>query len=163
MKAKKAITVDQQFTAEQQMNTEVLQLFNQITEAARAVVCNFETRKYRTSVLVNHLPNNNNNLVQEYISYFFNVTLTRNRNSLLLIYIGFDSEAVERFGSMTHNMFLRQVMKLTMKEQTAVDIESCIRVDANTRDIRGFFYRRLAEGENDNVTFIIDEPTPSTE
>ena len=163
MKARKATTVDQQFTAEQQMNNEVLQLFTHITEAARAVVSNFETRKYRTSVLVNHLPNNSNNLVQEYLSYFFNVTLTRNRNSLLLIYIGFDSEAVSRFGTMIHNQFIRQVMKLTMKEVTAVEIESCIRVDANTKDIRGFFYRRLAEGENDNVTFIIDEPTPPSE
>ncbi|MBB5437941.1 hypothetical protein HDC92_001615 [Pedobacter sp. AK017] len=163
MKAKKATTVDQQFTAEQQQNNAVLSVFTQLTEAARAVVSNFETRKYRTSVLVNHLPNPNNNLVQEYISYFFNITLTRNRNSLLLIYIGFDSEAVSRFGTMIHNQFIRQVMKLTMKEQTTVDIESCIRVDANTKDIRGFFYRRLAEGENDNVAFIIDEPTPSTE
>nr|WP_162988963.1 hypothetical protein [Pedobacter schmidteae] len=50
-----------------------------------------------------------------------------------------------------------------MKEVTGVDIESCIRVDANTKDIRGFFYRRLAEGENENVTFIIDEPIPATE
>jgi len=163
MKEKKTTTVDQQFTAEQQMNNEVLQLFTHITEIARAVVSNFETRKYRTSVLVNHLPNNNNNLVQEYLSYFFNVTLTRNRNSLLLIYIGFDSEAVSRFGSLIHNMFLREVMKLTGKDQTTVDVESCIRVDANTKDIRGFFYRRLAEGENDNVTFIIDEPVPASE
>nr|WP_121272809.1 hypothetical protein [Pedobacter schmidteae] len=75
MKAKKATTVNDQFTAEQQMNNEVLQLFNHIIEAARGVVSNFETRKYRTSVLVNHLPNNNNNLVQEYLSYFFNVPL----------------------------------------------------------------------------------------
>lgn len=163
MKAKKTTTVDQQFTAEQQMNSAVLNVFTQITEAARGVVANFQTRKYRTSVLVNHLPNNSNNLVQEYISYFFNVTLTRNKNSLLVIYIGFDIEAVTRFGTALHNMFLRQVMKLTMKEVTAVDIESCIRIDANTKDIRGFFYRRLAEGENDNVTFIIDEPVPASE
>jgi hypothetical protein len=162
MKAKK-VSVNEQFTEEQQKNTEVLNVFNLITEAARVVVSNFETRKYRTSVLINHLPNNNNSLVQEFISYFFNITLTRNRNSLLLIYIGFDSEAVSRFGTMIHNQFLREVFKLTMKEQTTVDIESCIRVDAVTKDIRGFFYRRLAEGENDNVTFLIDEPVATTE
>lgn len=166
MKAKKTTTtttVDQQFTEEQHKNSEVLNVFNLITESARAVVSNFETRKYRTSVLVNHLPNNNNSLVQEFISYFFNITLTRNKNSLLVIYIGFDSEAITRFGTMIHNQFLRQVMKSTMKEATLVDIESCIRVDANAKDIRGFFYRRLAEGENDNVTFIIDEPVATTE
>lgn len=163
MKAKKATIVDQQFTAEQQQNNAVLNVFTQITEVARAVVSNFETRKYRTSVLINHLPNNNNNLVQEYISYFFNITLTRNRNSLLVIYIGFDSEAVSRFGSLIHNQFLRQVMKLTMKDETAIDIESCIRIDANTKEIRGFFYRRLAEGENDNISFLIDEPVSTME
>lgn len=163
MKAKRTNTVDQQFTAEQQQNNAVLSVFTQLTEAARAVVSGFETRKYRTSVLVNHLPNNNNNLVQEYISYFFNITLTRNRNSLLVIYIGFDSEAVSRFGTMLHNQLLRQVMKLTMKEVTGVDIESCIRIDANTKDIRGFFYRRLAEGETDDITFLIDEPTVQLE
>ncbi|ATP58937.1 hypothetical protein CPT03_21930 [Pedobacter ginsengisoli] len=163
MKTKKATNVSQQFTAEQQQNSEVLNIFTLITEAARAVVSNFENRKYRTSVLVNHLLNNNNSLVQEFISYFFNVTLTRNKNSLLVIYIGFDSEAVSRFGTLIHNMFLREVYKLTMKERTAVDIESCIRIDAVTKDIRGFFYRRLAEGENDNVTFLIDEPVATTE
>lgn len=163
MKAKKATSVNEQFTEEQQKNNEVLNVFNLITEAARGVVSNFETRKYRTSVLINHLPNNNNSLVQEFISYFFNVTLTRNKNSLLVIFIGFDSEAITRFGSAIHNIFLRQVMKLTMKDETTVDIESCIRVDANAKDIRGFFYRRLAEGENDNVTFLIDEPVVAIE
>jgi len=162
MKAKKA-TIENELSAEQQMNSEVIRVFSLITESARAVVSNFETRKYRTSVLVNHLPNNNNSLVQEYISYFFNITLTRNRNSILLIYIGFDSEAVLRFGTFIHNQFMRQVIRLSMKEETAVDIESCIRIDANTKDIRGFFYRRLAEGENDTVTFLIDEPVAMTE
>lgn len=162
MKAKKA-TIENELSAEQQMNSEVIRVFSLITESARAVVSNFETRKYRTSVLVNHLPNNNNSLVQEYISYFFNITLTRNRNSILLIYIGFDSEAVLRFGTFIHNQFMRQVIRLSMKDETAVDIESCIRIDANTKDIRGFFYRRLAEGENDNVTFLIDEPVTTTE
>ena len=163
MKTKKATTVEQELSAEQQMNSEVIRVFSLITEAARGVVSNFETRKYRTSVLVNHLPNNNNSLVQEYISYFFNITLTRNKNSVLVIYIGFDSESVTRFGTMIHKQFLRQVMRLTMKGETAVDIESCIRIDAVTKDIRGFFYRRLAEGENDNVTFLIDEPMVMTE
>ncbi|TKC57686.1 hypothetical protein FBD94_20655 [Pedobacter hiemivivus] len=158
MKAKKANTVDDQLTTEQQMNAEVLQAFNLITQSARAVVSNFETKKYRTSVLINHLQNNSNSLVKEYLSYFFNVTLTRNKNSLLVIYIGFDTEAVTRFGSMLHNQLIREVMKHTMQDNTSVNIESCIRVDANTKDVRYFFYKRITEGENEYVTILVDEP-----
>ena len=158
MKAKKANTVDDQLTTEQKMNAEVLQAFNLITQSARAVVSNFETKKYRTSVLINHLQNNSNSLVKEYLSYFFNVTLTRNKNSLLVIYIGFDTEAVTRFGSMLHNQLIREVMKHTMQDNTSVNIESCIRVDANTKDVRYFFYKRITEGENEYVTITVDEP-----
>jgi hypothetical protein len=158
MKTKKATTVDNQLTADQQQNNEVLRVFNLITQSARAVVSSFDTKKYRTSVLINHLQNSTNRLVTEYLSYFFNVTLTRNKNSLLVIYIGFDTESVTRFGSMLHNMFLREVMKLTMQDNTSVNIESCIRVDANTKDVRYFFYKRITEGENEYVTITVDEP-----
>ena len=102
-----------------------------------------------------------NSLIKEFLSYFFNVTLTRNKNSLLVVYIGFDGEAVSRFGNMLHNQFIRMVMKHTMQENTAVNIESYIRIDATTKEIRNFFYRRAMEGENDNVVITIDEAVSS--
>ncbi len=113
--------------------------------------------------MIDHLQNTTNSLIKEYLSYFFNVTLTRNKNSLLVIYIGFDTEAVTRFGSMLHNMFLREVMKHTMQDNTNINIESCIRVDATSKDVRYFFYKRITEGENEYVTITVDEPVPATE
>ncbi|WP_157766499.1 hypothetical protein [Pedobacter ginsengisoli] len=157
MKVKKATTVEQELTAQQQINGEVIRVFHLITESARGVVSNFETKKYRTSVMIDHLQNSSNSLIKEYLSYFFNITLTRNRNSLLVIYIGFDTESVARFGSMLHNQLLREVMRHTMKEATVINIESCIRVDANTKDIRNFFYKRTMEGDNDYTTITVDE------
>jgi 3-oxoacyl-ACP reductase-like protein len=157
MKAKKT-TVQEELSTEQLSNNEVIRVFDLITQAAREVVSNFETKKYRTSVMVDHLQNNNNSLIREYLSYFFNVTLTRNKHSLLVIYIGFDSEAITRFGSMLHNLFLREVMKQTMKEATEVNIESCIRIDANTKEVRNYFYKRITDGANEYATITIDEP-----
>jgi hypothetical protein len=157
MKTKKT-TVQEELSTEQSHNNEVIRVFDLITQSAREVVSNFETKKYRTSVMVDHLQNNNNSLVREYLSYFFNVTLTRNKNSLLVIYIGFDGEAISRFGNMLHNQFLREVMKHTMKEATLVNIESCIRIDAVTKEVRNYFYKRITDGENEYVTITIDEP-----
>jgi hypothetical protein len=157
MKTKKS-TVQEELSQEQQINNEVLRVFDLITQSAREVVTSFDTQKYRTSVLVNHMQSNNNSLIKEYLSYWFNVTLTRNKNSLLVIYIGFDSEAITRFGNSIHNRFIREVMKLTMKELTSIDIEQYIRVDAVTKEVRNFFYRRVMEQANDNVTITIDEP-----
>jgi hypothetical protein len=157
MKAKKN-SVQEQLTQEEQINQEVLKSFELITQSAREVVASFDTKKYRTSVMVDHIGSNNNSLIREYLSYFFNITLTRNKNSQLVIYIGFDSEAVTRFGTALHNRLLREVMKHTMKENTGVDIESHIRIDAVTKEVRNFFYRRIAEGENESVAITVDEP-----
>lgn len=164
MKAKKATTntVDQ-FNVEQQMNNEVYRVYSLITQSAREVVNSFETKKYRTSLIIDHLQNNSNSLIKEYLSYFFNITLTRGKNSLLVIYIGFDTESVTRFGTLMHNKLLREIMKHTMQDNTSVNIESCIRVDANTKDVRYFFYKRITEGENEYVTITVDEPVPTTE
>jgi hypothetical protein len=164
MKAKKETTntVDQ-FNVEQQMNNEVYRVYSLITQSAREVVSSFETKKYRTSVMIDHLQNNGNSLIKEYLSYFFNVTLTRNKNSLLVIYIGFDTEAVTRFGTLMHNKLIREVIRHTTQENTSVNIESCIRVDANTKDVRYYFYKRITEGENEYVTITVDEPVVATE
>lgn len=156
MKTKKN-TVQEELSQEQLINGEVLRVFDLITQSARHVVSNFETQKYRTSVLVNHMGSNSNSLIKEFLSYFFNVTLTRNKNSLLVIYIGFDGEAIQRFGNMLHNQFIRMVMKHTMVEQTIINIEPYIRIDAGTKEVRNYFYRRVMEGENENVTITVDE------
>jgi hypothetical protein len=156
MKTKKT-SVQEELTAEQQINNEVISAFDLITKSATEVVKSFESKKYRTSVMVDHLQNNNNSLIKEFLSYFFNITLTRNKNSLLVIYVGFDSEAITRFGTMLHNQLLREIMKHTMKENTLVDIEKCVRIDAAAKEVRNYFYKRIADGESEYVTISIDE------
>jgi hypothetical protein len=156
MKAKKT-SVQEELSTEQQINNEVIRVFDLITQSAIDVVRSFEGKKYRTSIIVDHLQNNSNTLIREYLSYFFNITLTRNKNSLLVIYVGFDSEAITRFGTMLHNKLLREIMKHTGKENTGVDIENCIRVDAGTKEVRNYFYKRIADGEGEYVTISIDE------
>jgi hypothetical protein len=157
MKSKKNTTVQEELSQEQLVNNEVVRVFELITQSAQDVVRSFESKKYRTSVLIDHMQNNNNNLIKEYLSYFFNVTLTRNKNSLLVIYIGFDSEAITRFGSMLHNQFIRQIMAHTAKENTLVDIESYIRIDAGTKEVRNYFYKRITDGESDYVNIRVDD------
>jgi len=160
MKNKKA-TVQEELSTEQEMNNEVIRVFDQLTETAMAVVNGFENKKYRTSVIIDHMQYSNNSLVREFLSYFFNITMTRSKSSLLVIYIGFDTEAIARFGNLLHNQFLREVMKLTMKELTTVNIERCIRIDAATKDTRNFFYKRIAEGENEYTSIKTEEPLPA--
>jgi hypothetical protein len=160
MKNKKA-TVQEELSTEQEMNNEVIRVFDQLTEAAMAVVNGFENKKYLTSVMIDHMQYSNNSLVREFLSYFFNITMTRSKSSLLVIYIGFDTEAVARFGNSLHNIFLREVMRLTMKELTTVNIERCIRIDATTKDTRNFYYKRIAEGENEYTTIKTEEPIPA--
>lgn len=156
MKSKKN-TVQEELSQEQMVNNEVVRVFDLITQSAQDVVKSFESKKYRTSVLIDHMQNSNNNLIKEYLSYFFNITLTRNKNSILVIYIGFDSEAITRFGTMLHNQFIRMIMSHTMKENTLVDIESCIRIDAGTKEVRNYFYKRITDGENDYVSIRVDD------
>lgn len=156
MKSKKN-TVQEELSQEQMVNNEVVRVFDLIVQSAQDVVKSFESKKYRTSVLIDHMQNSNNNLIKEYLSYFFNVTLTRNKNSILVIYIGFDSEAIARFGTQLHNQLLRAIMKHTMKENTSVDIENCIRIDAVTKEVRNYFYKRITDGENDYVSIKVDD------
>jgi len=156
MKNKKN-TVQEELSQEQMVNNEVVRVFDLIIQSAQDVVKSFESKKYRTSVLIDHMQNSNNNLIKEYLSYFFNVTLTRNKNSILVIYIGFDSEAITRFGTMLHNQFIRMIMSHTMKENTLVDIESCIRIDAGTKEVRNYFYKRITDGESDYVSIRVDD------
>lgn len=156
MKSKKT-SVQDELSTEQQINNEVIRVFDLITKSATEVVKSFESKKYRTSVIVDHMQNNNNSLIKEYLSYFFNITMTRNKNSLLVIYVGFDSEAITRFGTMLHNQLLREIMKHTMKENTSVDVENCIRIDAGTKEVRNYFYKRITDGESDFVTITVDE------
>lgn len=157
MKSKKNTTVQEELSQEQMVNNEVVRVFDLITQSAQDVVKSFESKKYRTSVLIDHMQNSNNNLIKEYLSYFFNVTLTRNKNSILVIYIGFDSEAISRFGTMLYNRFIRMIMSHTMKENTLVDIEACIRIDAGTKEVRNYFYKRITDGESDYVSIRVDD------
>lgn len=59
---------------------------------------------------------------------------------------------------MLHNQLVRRIMKHTMSDSTAINIESHIRIDTTTKEVRNYFYRRVMEGANENVVITIDEP-----
>lgn len=151
--AKKAQQQVPDLTPEQLKNEEINYAFNQITHDGLKMLTPFEANKYRTVVSIDHVGNERYpNLIKESISYFWNLTLAKSKNGSLLIYYTYDKEALTKFGTVIFNKMLRSIFKHTSSEKNDINIEDCVRINTDTKDIHPFFYKRVIDGENEAVT-----------
>lgn len=138
-------------------NKQVEKSYKQIVEALKPLLKVFESRKYRTFILVDHTKSGKEtNLITEFICFFFNLTLTINKAGYKMIYFTYDEESLARFGPRIYNRALRQLFKHTMFDATGFNIEDCIRV-SNHMNVQGFFVNRLANGENSHISIDVEE------
>lgn len=147
--AKKAQQQVPDLTPEQLKNEEINYAFNQITNDGLQMLTPFEANKYRAIVTVDHSGNERYpNLIKESISYFWNLTLSKSKSGSLLIYYTYDNEAILKFGTVIFNRMLRSIFKHTSSERNDINIEDCVRINTDTKDIHSFYYKRMIEGES---------------
>jgi len=141
-------------TPEQLRDKKVVEAFDQINKAGQQLLTVFETAKYRTVITLDHEQNDKYpNLQQECISYFWNLTLSLNKQSQLVMYFTYDTEAAAKFGTKIFNTMIRNIMKYTAVEFTKINIEDCVRINTATTEVHNFFYKRFVDGENENTKF----------
>lgn len=142
----------QTLTPEQLRNELITQAFEQITNDGLHILTPFEATKYRTVVTVDHSNNERYpNLIRESISYFWNLTMSMGKTGNLVVFYTYDQEALTKFGTVIFNRMLRSIFKHTMAKSNGINIEDCVRISSGVKDIHNFFYKRLIDGETENV------------
>ncbi|WP_423149762.1 hypothetical protein [Rubrolithibacter danxiaensis] len=153
-------TQDEEFQLAQNLkarNKEVEKAYHQITQAVKPLLTVFESKKYRTCIEVNHAKSaRGTNLDQEFICFFWNITLATNKAGYKMLYFTYDEDALAKFGARMYNRALRQLYKHTMFEATKLNIEDSVRLN-NPANVQSFFINRLANGENDFISISIEE------
>jgi len=151
--AKKAQQSLPNLTTDQLRNEEVAYAFSQIIKDAQHILTPFEAAKYRTIITVDHNDNERYpNLVKEAVCYFWSLTLSKNKGGNLVLYFSADNEAVQKFGTTIFNRMLRSIFKHTSTSTNDTNIEGCVRISADTKDVHSFFYKRFVDGESEHVT-----------
>ncbi|RZK23606.1 MAG: hypothetical protein EOO43_08285 [Flavobacterium sp.] len=136
------------------VNSEVQKAYNLIVDAAIEQLRKFDLVKYRTYATVDHLKNEyKSNMISEHLNYFWNITLSNSKEGKSYIFIDLGGEALERFGNGLTNHFLRKAYEITESNDNTVGIEYALRINFKEADQHhNFFYRRVAEGENNYVS-----------
>ena len=143
-------------------NELMLQAFSLITNDGLQMLTVFENAKYRTVATVDHSGNDKYpNLIRESISFFWNLTLSRNSTGNIILYFTYDKDAAAKFGTMIFNSMLRSIFRHTTAVTDSLSIENNVRVNVNTKDINYFFNSRLIEGEKAGVNIQAMEHTPA--
>lgn len=139
-------------------NKEVDKAFQHIIQSSKSLLLPFESKKYRTVILVQHSKSGKEtNLVSEFVCFFWNMTLATNRAGFRMIYFSYDEDSLAKFGLRLYNRAIRQVVKHTMFESTKINIEDCVRISPEESKVQSFFINRLANGENDFVSIEVVE------
>jgi hypothetical protein len=137
-------------------NKEVEKAFTLLTQASRSLLTTFEHQKYRTVIVVNHTESGREgNLLKEFMTFFFNITLSKNRANYSMVYFTFSEDAIAKFGARLYTRALRVLFKHTMFDKGKISIEDCVRVN-NPAQVEGYFVNRLANGENDFVSIEVE-------
>ncbi|HEY0667633.1 MAG TPA: hypothetical protein VGD22_05625 [Sphingobacteriaceae bacterium] len=136
-------------------NKEVTKCFDKVVEASKLLLKPFNEGKYRTTILVDHANSGQDtNLISEFLTCFFNITLTKNKMGYVMIYIKYDNENLERFGARLYNRVLRQLFKHTMSSYA----QDAVRVNNPSR-VEPFFLNRLGYGVKPHVKISTVEKT----
>ena len=141
----------------QQTNEAVEKAYMEITKAASDLLKKFELAKYRTHLSVDHFKDpQNTNLVREFISFFWNITLSNSKEGKSYIFISIDESGLVKFGSGLTNLLLRSAFQITTNTSD-INIEYSMRVNYMPMDIHNFFYKRIVEGETDFVSIYLED------
>lgn len=137
-------------------NKEVEKAYTLLTQASRSLLTSFEHQKYRTIIEVNHTQSGREgNLLKEFMTFFFNVTLSKNRANYSMIYFTFSEDAIAKFGARLYTRALRVLFKHTMFDKGKISIEDCVRVN-NPGMVENYFVNRLLNGENDFISIEVE-------
>lgn len=137
-------------------NKEVAKAYFLITQASKQLLTTFEHAKYRTTIQVNHSESGReSNLISEWMTFFFNITLSKNRAGYNMIYLTFSEDAIAKFGARLYTRCLRILFKHTMFDKGKISIEDCVRVN-NPAQVEGYFVNRLANGENSFIAIDVE-------
>jgi len=137
----------------QQNNEAVMKAYTQIVQKATELLKKFELSKYRTYVEVDHLKNPQNaQYVAEFVCHFWNVTLSNSKEGKSYIFVNYDANFIEKFGSNLTNQLLREAYRVTNSEDGSIGIEYALRVQFTDYDIHNYFYRLTFEGETDTIS-----------
>lgn len=159
----KSVTNYVMVTPELQLNNEaVLKAYTQIVQKATELLNKFEMRKYRTYVEVDHTKNPQNvQYVSEFVCHFWNITLSNSKEGKSYIFINYDADFIEKFGSNLTNQLLREAYKVTNCEDGTIGIEYSLRVQFKDYDVHNYFYRLTFEGETDTISIaMVEKPEP---
>lgn len=139
-------------------NKEVEKSYHLICQASKELLRSFEANKYRTIIEVDHRASGREgNLIKEFMTFFFNITLTMNRANYYMIYFTFSDDAIARFGARLYTRALRVVFKHTMFDKGKISIEDSVRIN-NPAQVEGYFVNRLANGESEFISIDVVEP-----
>jgi hypothetical protein len=145
----------------QKTNEAVEIAYMEITKAASELLRKFDLAKYRTHLSVEHFKDpQNTNLVREFISFFWNITLSNSKEGKSYIFISIDESGLVKFGSGLTNLLLRSAFQITANT-SAINIEYSMRVNYMPMDIHNFFYKRIVEGETDFVSIYLEDQQPT--
>lgn len=141
-------------TPELQLNNEaVMKAYTQIVNKATELLKKFELSKYRTYVEVDHTKNPQNvSYVNEFVCHFWNVTLSNGKDGRSYIFINYDADFIEKFGSNLTNQLLREAYRVTNSEDGTIGIEYALKVMLVDYDVHNYFYRLTFEGETDTIS-----------
>ncbi len=148
----------------QQNNFEVENAYTEITKQAILLLRRFEVLKYRSWINVEHCKNEkspNSKLVREFVSFFWNITLSNNNEGRSYIFISIDESGIEKFGSGLTNILLRNAFNITQSQDEKLNIEYALRINYMPMDIHNFYYRRIVEGETEFVSIFTEEHKPA--
>lgn len=143
-------------------NENVEKAYHNMIKHTRELLTAFETLRYRMHATIDHTRSGKEtNLINEWICYFWNYTLTKNRFGYNMVYVAYDADALTRFGDKLFNRMLRVVFKCTNIESSDINIENCIRIEHCATDIQPFFINRLLSDPKDYVVITAEEKVPS--
>lgn len=143
-------------------NQNVEQAYLNIIKGCKELLTAFDTLRYRMHVTIDHTKSGKEtNLISEWMCYFMNLTLTRNKYGYHMLYFSFDAEALTRFGDKMFNRMLRVVFNCTNITVTDLNIENSIRIEHEASDIQPFFINRLLADPKDYITITAEDKVPS--
>jgi hypothetical protein len=144
----------------QRNNLEVENAHTEITKRAILLLKRFEVAKFRTWINVEHCmdeKSQNKQLLREFISFFWDITLSTSNEGKNYIFISIDELAIEKFGNGLTNLLLRHAFHVTQSTSDELNIEYALRVNYQPKDIQNFFHRRLVDGQTDVVSIFTEE------
>lgn len=142
----------------QVINQEVQKAYQKIINAAQQLLTKFELSKFRTYIIVENTKDpQNTNYINEFICHFWSINLINGRDGRYYIYINYDSDYIEKFGSNLTNLLLREAYRATNSEDGTNGCEYALKVMFTDHDVHNYFFRLTFEGETDTVSIAVVE------